>query len=82
MPEISDETYLGLTDSDFSDNPLRRYRATALDEMDADHSQVMLSYAAKLNDNMSLAIVGYSKNPGTPNPSIHPIVPSILKILL
>ena len=60
--EISDETYLGLTDSDFSDNPLRRYRATALDEMDADHSQVMLSYAAKLNDNMSLAIVGYSND--------------------
>ena len=60
--EISDETYLGLTDSDFSDNPLRRYRATALDEMDADHSQVMLSYAAKLNDNISLAIVGYSND--------------------
>ena len=60
--EISDETYLGLTDSDFSDNPLRRYRATALDEMDADHSQITLSYAAKLNDNMSLAIVGYSND--------------------
>ena len=60
--ELSDETYLGLTDADYSDNPLRRYRATALDEMDADHSQVMLSYAAKLNDSMSLAIVGYSNN--------------------
>ena len=57
--ELSDETYLGLTDADYSDNPLRRYRATALDEMDADHSQIMLSYAAKLNDNMSLAIIGY-----------------------
>jgi len=60
--EISNETYLGLTDSDYNDNPLRRYRATALDEMDADHSQVMLSYAAKLNDSMSLAIVGYSND--------------------
>ena len=60
--ELSDETYLGLTDADFSENPLRRYRATALDEMDADHSQLMLSYAAKLNDNMSLAIVGYSND--------------------
>ena len=57
--ELSDETYLGLTDADYSDNPLRRYRATTLDEMDADHSQIMLSYAAKLNDNMSLAIIGY-----------------------
>ena len=60
--ELSDETYLGLTDADYSDNPLRRYRATSLDEMDADHSQVMLSYAAKINDNMSLAIVGYSND--------------------
>ena len=60
--ELSDETYLGLTDADYSDNPLRRYRSTALDEMDADHSQVMLSYAAKLNDNMSLAIIGYSND--------------------
>ena len=60
--ELSDETYLGLTDADYSDNPLRRYRATALDEMDADHSQIMLSYAAKLNDNMSLAIIGYSND--------------------
>ena len=60
--ELSDETYSGLTDADYSDNPLRRYRATALDEMDADHSQIMLSYAAKLNDNMSLAIIGYSND--------------------
>ena len=30
--------------------------------MDADHSQVMLSYAAKLSDNMSLAVVGYSND--------------------
>jgi hypothetical protein len=31
---------------------------------------------------ISRAIVGYNKNPGTPNPSIQLIVPSILKILL
>ena len=60
--EISDETYLGLTDTDYSSNPLRRYRATALDEMDADHTQLMLSYAAKLSDNMTLAVVGYSND--------------------
>ncbi len=57
--ELSNETYLGLTDADFSENPLRRYRATALDEMDADHSQFMLSYASKINNNISLAIVAY-----------------------
>ena len=57
--ELSNETYLGLTDADFSENPLRRYRATTLDEMDADHSQFMLSYASKINNNISLAIVVY-----------------------
>ena len=31
---------------------------------------------------ISIAIVGYNKNPGTPKPSIQLIVPSILKILL
>ena len=31
---------------------------------------------------ISIAIVGYNKNPGTPNPSIQLIVPSMLKILL
>ena len=60
--EISNETYLGLSETDYSDNPLRRYRATALDEMDADHSQVTLSYAIKLADNMSIAVVGYSND--------------------
>ena len=60
--EISNETYLGLTDEDFRENPLRRYRATALDEMDADHSQFTLSYAGKLTDNMSLAVTAYSND--------------------
>jgi len=58
--EVSNETYLGLTDSDFNTNPLRRYRATALDEMDADHSQFTLSYAGKLSENMTVAVTAYS----------------------
>ena len=60
--EISNETYLSLTDEDFRENPLRRYRATALDEMDADHSQATLSYATKLSDNTNFAVTVYSNN--------------------
>ena len=58
--EISDETYLGLSDDDYAANPLRRYRASQLDEMDADHSQFVLSYAGKLSDNLSLAVSAYN----------------------
>ncbi|SHI11385.1 TonB-dependent receptor family protein [Ferrimonas marina] len=42
--EVSDETYLGLTDADFRQDPLRRYRASALDRMEWEHSQVQFNH--------------------------------------
>ncbi|ATC94006.1 TonB-dependent receptor family protein [Pseudoalteromonas tunicata] len=42
--ETSHETYLGLTDSDFSDNPYRRYAATQPALMETEHQQIMLSH--------------------------------------
>ena len=62
--EISDETYLGLSDDDYTANPLRRYRSSQLDEMDANHTQVVLSYAGKLSDNLSLAVSAYNNEFG------------------
>ncbi|MBU2970528.1 TonB-dependent receptor [Pseudoalteromonas sp. C2R02] len=42
--EISNETYLGLTDEDFEINPYRRYAASQPAKMDTEHKQVMFTH--------------------------------------
>lgn len=42
--EVSNETYLGLTEEDFDATPFRRYRASALDRMDWWRTQMQASY--------------------------------------
>jgi Fe(3+) dicitrate transport protein len=43
--EVSNETYLGLSDADFSDDPLRRYSASSLDRMVNHRVSAVLSHS-------------------------------------
>lgn len=56
--EASNETYLGLTDADFRENPLRRYGATAFDRMEWFRTQVEASHRVELGP-VSLTTVLY-----------------------
>jgi len=48
--EQSNESYLGLTDSDFVTTPNRRYAASQNDLMDWTHSNALLTHFVELND--------------------------------
>lgn len=62
--ELSNETYLGLSRSDFLANPLRRYAASGIDEMDADHTQTVLTAVVKPLNNMDITAAYYKNNFG------------------
>ena len=57
--EISNETYLGLTQKDYEKNPYARYAASQKDQMNADHSQVSLTGSLQISKNMNFSLVGY-----------------------
>ncbi|MBB6521483.1 TonB-dependent receptor family protein [Pseudoteredinibacter isoporae] len=57
--ELSDETYLGLTDKDFTAAPDRRYGLSKLDEMNTRHSGVQLRHHIEFNSDLSLTTTAY-----------------------
>lgn len=57
--EISNETYLGLTDTDFNQDQNRRYGLSEIDQMDNSHKGYSLNYTFEANDNLTLNVVGY-----------------------
>ena len=57
--QVSDETYLGLTDADFWQDPNRRYAASAGDEFVSDHQQLQLSYVLESEANWRAEITAY-----------------------
>ncbi|MEZ4459497.1 MAG: TonB-dependent receptor plug domain-containing protein [bacterium] len=57
--ETSHETYLGLSDADFEENPFRRYGASALDEMNWVRAQVELRHTVDWGEHLNLETVAY-----------------------
>ncbi|HYD47001.1 MAG TPA: TonB-dependent receptor [Terriglobales bacterium] len=57
--ELSNETYLGLSDDDFERKPYRRYAASQRDRMDWERWQVELSQEIAVNDQLSFFVTGY-----------------------
>ncbi len=60
--QVSDETYLGLTDDDFRLNPTRRYAASAGDVFLGEHDQFQVSYVIEPESNWRGEITAYRNN--------------------
>ena len=57
--QVSDETYLGLTDADFAANPLRRYAASANDKFVSRHQQYQATYVIDADKNWRAEVTAY-----------------------
>lgn len=57
--EVSNETYLGLTDEDFAADPNRRYGLSSIDQMNNSHKGFSANYQFDLNDAVTLNVIGY-----------------------
>ena len=53
--ETSNETYLGLSEMDFADTPLRRYAASAKDIMNTTQTQAVLTHTISKSNNLELS---------------------------
>jgi len=57
--ETSNETYVGLTDADFEDNPFQRYAGSEKDQMNTLHRQYMLTHSFNFSPYLSLTTTAY-----------------------
>jgi Fe(3+) dicitrate transport protein len=57
--ERGDETYLGITDGDFAETPLRRYAGSQVDEIEWDHQMYTVRHFLALPSGLDLTTVAY-----------------------
>ena len=60
--QTSNETYLGLTDTDYKVNPYRRYAASGRDQFNGHHEQMQLSYVIDNNNNWRGEVTVYDND--------------------
>ncbi|MET1218332.1 MAG: TonB-dependent receptor [Glaciecola sp.] len=60
--ESSDETYLGLLDSDYINAPLQRYSASQNDEMTTEHTHFSIHYDWFINDQVDVSVIAYQND--------------------
>lgn len=57
--DLANETYLGLTDTDYAENPYRRYVGSNEDYIETEHKQIMLTHLIKPFKNFSITTKAY-----------------------
>ena len=57
--EVSNETYLGLTEDDFRLTPYDRYASSQVDKMVASHLQLMMTHTLNFTNNFRVTTNGY-----------------------
>lgn len=57
--EISNNSYLGLTDDDFATDPNRRYGISSIDQMVNDHDGIQFVYSRELTDSVTASATLY-----------------------
>jgi len=60
--QVSNDTYLGLTDADFDTDPYQRYAASADDQFVSDHQQYVATYVIDTEDNWRGEVTAYRNN--------------------
>jgi Fe(3+) dicitrate transport protein len=57
--EISNETYLGISEADFALNPLQRYAGSQVDKITTEQRMASLTHYIKINKAIDITTVGY-----------------------
>jgi len=57
--EVSNETYLGLTETDFNNSPYRRYLGSEADKITTEHKQLMLTHLITPANNFNVTTKAY-----------------------